>query len=106
MQKRIFEIDSTKLFRREPGYSHQHSPVLVLVHSRILQQVILMILRNGGKLILDFLKLEHCEPDSHLSVDLPVKRTGSDLLPSGIVVYGSLDDVFGTALELSHDRAL
>lgn len=57
------DVDKTDLLGRRAGHSHQSDPVMILVRSQILPQLVFMSRRNGAKRIFDVVHLEDCEPD-------------------------------------------
>lgn len=65
-----------------------------------------MLLQKGAKRTLDLADLKDGELDFLASVGLQVEKADGDLLPWNIVVYSSLNDVFGTALNVGHNRGV
>lgn len=104
MLKQTVKVDSNDLSGRGVGHSHQYSAVLVLSRLQKLQQVVLMLLKNATKQILDLGDLKDGEPDFLASPGLRVKRANGDLISCDIVVHRNFDDVDGTALDVNHDR--
>lgn len=66
--------DSTLLSGREARQDDQPDTLLVPLCSQRLQQVVVMLLQNGARWILDFVKLEDGEANFLASVDVRVKR--------------------------------
>lgn len=63
-----------------------------------------MLLRDGAERNLDFVDKENGDQNFLASVALRVTWASGDLLICDIVVLRHLDDVFGTAFDVGHDR--
>lgn len=78
---------------------------MVFIRSERLQQVILMLQRNGMEQILDFVDLKDGELNFFAFVGLRVKRANGDPFPYFIVVDRDVDDFFSTVLDVGlHGR--
>lgn len=63
-----------------------------------------MLLQQGAERVLNIFDLGDGELNILASVSLQLEKEHGDLLPCSIFMQRNLDDVFGTALHVGHDR--
>lgn len=96
MLKRTFEVVITKLSERKADESYQDSTVLVLARSQRLQQIVLLLLRDGTQRILHLIDHKGGEPNSLASEGLRVRKDSADFLSW----HSVLKMISGTSLRL------
>lgn len=106
MPNETFDVDRTELSRRRGSHRHRTSAIWVLARLWKLQQVMLSRYSNSEAQIWHFFSLNDGKSNFTASVGLQVKSAKDEFFPCPISVYGSLEDVPGTAYDVRHHEIL